>query len=100
MSHDRSRFLVIGSLVLAASTMLVSAARAQNLTAKEYADRGNGLAAQGKLQEAIVEYSNAIRTDPKYAKAYAYRGNTYLRLRNDPLALKDAEEAIKLDPAI
>ena len=39
-----------------------------------YCGRGLALAEKGELDKAIIEYTEAVRLDPKYAKAYCNRG--------------------------
>ena len=53
---------------------------------------------QGRVQEAITEYSEAIRLDPEYAAAYYNRGQAYFTLGQAQLAIQDYDEAIRLSP--
>jgi tetratricopeptide (TPR) repeat protein len=53
------------------------------------------LAEQGKLEQAISEFTKAIELCNHYASAYNNRAQTY-RLMNLPgLAMKDIEKAIE-----
>jgi len=56
------------------------------------------LEGQGKLQEAVAKYGQAIRLDPTMAQAYSNRGTTRLALENYPEALSDLNEAIRRNP--
>lgn len=67
--------------------------------ARQFFNQGNDLYSQKDLQGAIVSYSQAIRLDPGYCKAYNNRGNIYALLGNYLLARKDFDSAISLDPA-
>lgn len=71
-------------------------------TDKEEANRHvkAGLELEGQLliEEARVEYEEAIRLDPQNAEAYYGRGNANLQLGQLDLALQDFSEAILLDP--
>jgi putative PEP-CTERM system TPR-repeat lipoprotein len=55
---------------------------------RDYVENGNRLLKEGKIQEAIIEYRNAIKEDPKsgqaryqLAEAYANGGNTVAAAR-------------------
>lgn len=53
---------------------------------------------QGRLQEAIAEYDEAIRLNPLDAVAYNNRGNAYNDLGQLERAIADYDEAIRLNP--
>ena len=53
---------------------------------------------QGHLEEAIVEYDEAIRLDPQDADAYYNRGLAYGDLFKYQGAIEDYDEAIRLEP--
>lgn len=60
---------------------------------------GNDLFKSGAIQDAIVQYNEAILLDPSYSKAYLNRG--YIRateLKEFQLALSDFDSAVILDP--
>ncbi len=59
---------------------------------------GVELQEQGRLQEAIAEYDEAIRLDPEYADAYINRGVAYFNLGQLERAIRDFDEAILLKP--
>ena len=50
------------------------------------------------MQEAIVEYDEAIRRNPMDRLAYYHRGTAYLDLGQYKLALNDYSEAIRVSP--
>ncbi|KAM3103595.1 tetratricopeptide repeat protein, partial [Phormidesmis sp. 146-12] len=47
--------------------------------------------------EAIAAYNQAIHLDPKYAVAYANRGEFYFKKQQYDRALADIDRAIKLN---
>jgi tetratricopeptide (TPR) repeat protein len=47
---------------------------------------------------AIADYDEAIRLDPKYARAFTNRGNVYDAKSEYDRAIADHSEAIRLDP--
>jgi len=61
-------------------------------------NHGNVLAAQGKLDQAIVSYTKALQLNPDYAPAHNNLGNA-LFLRGKPReALAHYSTALKIDP--
>jgi Flp pilus assembly protein TadD len=66
--------------------------------AAEYNQRGLAAARKRQYGEAIRDFSEAIRLNPKYALAYAYRGAVYVNTDQPDKAIQDCTEAIKVDP--
>ena len=60
--------------------------------------RGRVYAEQGKLDEAIAEYTKSIQSAPQLAKAYSGRGRAYAGCGRLDEALLDLSEALQLDP--
>lgn len=58
--------------------------------------RGDRLFDRGRFDDAITEYTQAIRLDPKLAYAYCNRGTARRRLRHYRWALHDLTKAIEL----
>ncbi len=50
------------------------------------------------LEQAVADYTRAIELDPRYAKAYNNRGNTYAALGEKERALDDYDVALELEP--
>jgi tetratricopeptide (TPR) repeat protein len=61
-------------------------------------NRAQVLAAVGRLDEAMADYSAVIDADPNYAEYYLDRGNILRRLGRDRDALADYDKAIRLSP--
>ena len=66
--------------------------------AEEHFDTGVGLQQEGKLQEAIAEFDEAVRLDPEFALAFINRGKAFLDMDQPQRALEDFDEAVRLDP--
>lgn len=60
--------------------------------------RGSAFLRQGKLNNALADFDNAIKSYPEYAHAYHLRGITRTADGNDEGALEDFDRAIELDP--
>lgn len=69
---------------------------AQSATARE---EGNRLFKEGDFAGAVKSYTESIKRDPSDARGYNNRALAYTKLVALPEALKDAEEAIRVDPA-
>ena len=59
---------------------------------------GNELFKQGKYDEALQHYSEAIRRDENDPRAWANRAACYLKLTAVPEGLRDCDRALILDP--
>src|SRR2546426_10443556 len=59
---------------------------------------GVALAQQGRLDEAIAEFSKALSLRPTYAPAYSNLGNAYREKGMLPEALVAYERALAIDP--
>ena len=63
-------------------------------------DRGVAHYFKEDYQNAIKDYDEAIKLDPKRSRAYTNRGAAYKKLGRNEQALADESEAIKLDPRV
>jgi stress-induced-phosphoprotein 1 len=62
-------------------------------------EEGNRLFKEGDFAGAVKSYTESIKRDPNDARGYNNRALAYTKLVALPEALKDAEEAIRVDPA-
>ena len=63
-------------------------------------EEGNVSFKAGDFAGAVKSYTEAIKRDPQDARGYNNRAAAYQKLVAFPEALKDADEAIKIDPAL
>ena len=83
---------------LMAPIFLALAGSDQAGDAARHSEAGAELQAQGRTEEAIAEYDEAIRLDPTFAEAYTNRGAAYDSLGRPDRAILDYDEAIRFDP--
>lgn len=74
------------------------AASAVNPVAKEHWKKGNSQFESGNFNEALAEFAESIKVDPKYADAYFNRALTYRILNNFSSAKKDLDTVMELQP--
>ncbi len=95
-----SRWLGI-SLVLAAFAVPVSSrAQGTGQTPAELHKRGLDRARNRQFDEAIADFTEAIRLNPKGAESYTDRGTVHAERGNLDKAIADLTEAIRLDPKV
>src|ERR1700728_4113664 len=67
-------------LVSISAGLLQGCTRDPNVKKAKYLKSGENYAAQGKQQEAIIQFSNAIKIDKNYAAAHYDLAKAYLKL--------------------
>jgi tetratricopeptide (TPR) repeat protein len=65
-----------------------------------YCDRGRDHRNAGDFDQALADFTEAIRLDPESADARNNRGNIYLALHRHDEAIDDYTEALRLDPEL
>jgi|SRR5579871_993136 len=68
-------------------------------SARDYLNKGNQFAAQGKLSEALLNYRKSIQKDPNFGEAYYRLGLALIRAGRSAEALPAFERAAALLPA-
>ena len=67
-------------------------------TAEEFFEEGKKFSSLENSDQAILNYTEAIKRNPKFAKAYNNRGIAYVGRQQYNLAIADFNKAIELDP--
>ena len=61
-------------------------------------EKGHELLLNGKYNEAIVLFSDALEADPNHPDIYSDRGVAYLHLKNEQKCMEDLNTALTLQP--
>lgn len=61
-------------------------------------EKGNACVKEGKYEEAVLHYSNAIKLDPNNSSLFSNRSLAFFKLQHYYQAHEDASEAIRLKP--
>jgi tetratricopeptide (TPR) repeat protein len=92
MKHFFSTLVILG--------LLIRAVPAYSQSAEDAKLKGETALNNGDLGQAIANFSEAVRLDPKVALAYVNRGHAYYQMREYDKAISDLNEAIHLDPKL
>lgn len=65
---------------------------------KQVRAEGNELFKAGKFPESIAKYTDAIKRNPKDAAPYSNRAAAYMKLGELPMAMKDCDRCLDIDP--
>jgi tetratricopeptide (TPR) repeat protein len=90
-----NRLLLFCCLLAALCT---SCSRDPNVRKQKYFDSGEKYFAQGKYREAVIQYSNAILIDPRFAQAHFQLSQTYLKLGDTVRAFQELNRTAELAP--
>ncbi len=84
--------------VLISATVLQGCVRDPNVKKARYLKSGEHYAAEGKQQEAIIQFANAIKIDPNYAAAHYDLAKAYMKLDAFAGAFTELQHTVALDP--
>ena len=91
--------LTQGISLILALVALASCTSDPNKLKHEYLASGEHFYQQGKYQEAVIQFRNALDIDPRLAAAHLQLGRTYLALKNRDAAYREINESATLDPS-
>jgi cellulose synthase operon protein C len=69
-----------------------------NARKQKFFDSGEKYFAQGKYREAVIQYSNAIHIDSRFAQAHYQLSQTYLKLGDSSHAFQELNRTVELAP--
>ena len=96
MNMPRIRFISVAvSLVTLACGPLLYAA---DSAATSHANKGVKLAQEGAFDQAIAEFTEAIKLNPKDVRFYRDRGGVYLTTKRFQDAVNDFAKVVELAP--
>ena len=72
--------------------------QAESRDAEAYNNRGNAHADKGQYDQAISEYTKALKIKPRYAEAYYNRGYAYASKGKYDDAIRDFNKALEINP--
>ena len=87
------------TLIFAIIAGLVGCSRDPNVRKHKYFESGQRYFEQGKLDEAAIEFRNAIGLDPAYAEAHYQLALVYLNQQQWPRAAQELARTTELQPA-
>ncbi len=84
--------------LLITTVLLLSACASREERYANHIERGEKLAAEGRLADAVLEYQSALDIEPRNAELYQRLGDLLVRQRSHQEAVTFYREAFKLDP--
>ncbi len=86
--------------VIAGCTSLIQSGQLSGPSlANVFNNRGIAYGQKSEYDEAIEDYTQAIKLNPSYAEAFGDRGNAYLQKGEYDEAIEDSNQAVKLNPS-
>jgi tetratricopeptide (TPR) repeat protein len=88
------RLLIVCSMI---ACLFTGCTRDPNVRKQKYFDSGQKYFAEGKYREAVIQYSNAVQIDDRFAQAHLQLALAYLKL-GDGRAWRELYRTLELDP--
>jgi tetratricopeptide (TPR) repeat protein len=89
------RQVTLGILI---ALTLAACRRDPNTAKKQYLESGNKYLQRGRFKEAVIQYQNSVKIDPRFGPAHYKLGTVYLKLKPPvvQLAIKEYRRAADL----
>lgn len=88
------RLLFVCSLL----ALLTACSRDPNVRKQKYFESGQKFFAEGKYREAVIQFSNSVQIDPRFAQAHAQLAQAYLKLGDTQRAYNELSRTLELNP--
>src|SRR5262245_17275513 len=85
-------------LLLSLIAGLSGCSRDPNVRKQKYLESGQRYYDKGKYREAVIQFSNAVQVDPRFADAHYKLAQTYLKLQQWTRAYQEMYRTIELQP--
>jgi tetratricopeptide (TPR) repeat protein len=89
------RLLVPCCLVAA---LFTGCSRDPNARKQKYFESGEKYFAEGKYREAVIQFSNSVQIDPRFAQGHAQLAQVYLKLGDTQRAYNELSRTLELTP--
>lgn len=86
------------ALSVVALALLAGCHRDPNIAKQKYMESGKRYSAAGKLREAAIQFSNALKIDKNYPDAHFELAQTYLHLGQFNAAYNELQRTVDLQP--
>lgn len=95
-----TRSVLVRSIVIFCllASLFTGCSRDPNARKQKYFESGEKYFAEGKYREAVIQYSNAVQIDPRFAQGHAQLAQTYLKLGDTQRAFSELSRTLELDP--
>ena len=75
-----------------------SCSRDPNVRKQKYLESGKRYYEKAKYREAVIQFSNALQVDPRFAEAHYQLAQSYLKLGAFPSAYNELLRTVDLQP--
>jgi tetratricopeptide (TPR) repeat protein len=96
MSRSVAVRLLLSCCLVAA--LFTGCSRNPNARKQKYFDSGEKYFAEGKYREAVIQYSNAVQIDPRFAQGHSQLAQAYLKLGDTQRAYNELSRTVELAP--
>ncbi len=96
--HRRGMVQIVALLVLLGAGLLQGCTRDPNVKKLKYLESGKNYAAEGKQQEAIIQFSNALKIDHNYAAAHYELAKAYMKIGSIQGGYVELQRTVDLAP--
>src|SRR5579859_188872 len=96
MSRSVAVRLLLGCCLV--TSLFTGCSRDPNVRKQKYFDSGGKYYAEGKYREAIIQYSNAVQIDSRFAAAHYQLAQAYLKTGDSNRAFQELTRTVELAP--